>query len=311
MLHADLVVSTDDRPLQQAPDALNPVRMDIPTNPFLFRVIDALVAGIRIGNSLVGGKLVGVDRLCLGISVIRDELVKRGLVRVGDDLQANLPLPLDGSDRDGLVTTVAAAHAARLAAHISLVNLHDALQKFTVGVPHGRADTVAEVPRRLIGDVERALHLEGTDAFLALGHQVDRQKPLGQRKVCVVKNRARRNRKVIVAPVAVELLAGRDFRDDGAVAARAANASRPAKSGKPFAALVVVAVLLDELNEVNFGFHVRLRFAGCAWMRHKAMKSKKKANEMTDEELLHSLFPKKLIRKLKKVAHKARKKGKK
>ncbi len=40
-------------------------------------------------------------------------------------------------------------------------------------------------------------------------------------------------------------------------------------------------------------------------------KSKKKANEMTDEELLRSLFPKKLIRELKKVAHKARKKGKK
>jgi len=37
----------------------------------------------------------------------------------------------------------------------------------------------------------------------------------------------------------------------------------------------------------------------------------KKANEMTDKELLHSLFPKKLIRELKKVADKAKKKGKK
>ena len=40
-------------------------------------------------------------------------------------------------------------------------------------------------------------------------------------------------------------------------------------------------------------------------------KSKKKPNEMTDEELLRSLFPKKMIRALKEVAHKARKKGKK
>jgi hypothetical protein len=40
-------------------------------------------------------------------------------------------------------------------------------------------------------------------------------------------------------------------------------------------------------------------------------KSDKKANEMTDEELLHSLFPQELIRELKKVAHKARKKGQK
>lgn len=40
-------------------------------------------------------------------------------------------------------------------------------------------------------------------------------------------------------------------------------------------------------------------------------KSKKKAHEMTDKELLHDLFPKKVIAHLKKVAVKARKKGKK
>src|SRR5271156_1285075 len=40
-------------------------------------------------------------------------------------------------------------------------------------------------------------------------------------------------------------------------------------------------------------------------------KSKKKAHQMTDKELLHDLFPKKLIEKLKKIAHAARKKPKK
>lgn len=40
-------------------------------------------------------------------------------------------------------------------------------------------------------------------------------------------------------------------------------------------------------------------------------KSKKKAYEMTDAELLNDLFPKKLIKELKKIALKARKKGKK
>lgn len=40
-------------------------------------------------------------------------------------------------------------------------------------------------------------------------------------------------------------------------------------------------------------------------------KSKKKANEMTDKELLHSMFPKKVISTLKKVAMKATKKRKK
>lgn len=40
-------------------------------------------------------------------------------------------------------------------------------------------------------------------------------------------------------------------------------------------------------------------------------KSKKKdANEMTDAELLHDIFPKKIIREMKKLALKARKKSK-
>jgi hypothetical protein len=40
-------------------------------------------------------------------------------------------------------------------------------------------------------------------------------------------------------------------------------------------------------------------------------KKDKKAHEMTDKELLHDLFPKKLIKELKKVAIAARKKKKK
>jgi len=40
-------------------------------------------------------------------------------------------------------------------------------------------------------------------------------------------------------------------------------------------------------------------------------RSKKKAHEMTDKELLTDLFPAKIIRHVKKVAHAARPKGKK
>lgn len=47
------------------------------------------------------------------------------------------------------------------------------------------------------------------------------------------------------------------------------------------------------------------------WVLIFMSKSKKKAHEMTDKELLHSLFPKKVISELKKVAVKATKKTKK
>lgn len=269
MLHAYLVIRTDDRAFKQAPHAFDAVRVNITAYPFFRAVIDRLVPRVFIGDSVVSGKLVGVDRLRLWVGVVFDKLVKRFLVRILDDLKANLALALNRTDGDGLVSTVAASHSLHLAADIGFVHFHDALQKLTVGVPHRRADTVAQMPCRLIGDVQGAFHLEGGNPLLGFRHKVDRQKPLGERKVRVVEDRSGRNRKVVVAPVAVKLLSSRDFRDDATIAARATNTRGPTKCRKPLAALVIIPVLLDEFHEVNFGLHERLRFAGCAWMRHK------------------------------------------
>ena len=264
MLHANLVISADDAAFEEAPNALDAVRVNIPANPLFFRMIDALMASIRVANSFVSRKLVSVDRLRLRICVVCDELVKRGLVSVGDDLKANLAFALHGSYRDGLVSPIATAHAASLPTDVGLVHFHNAAQKLAVGVPHGSADAVAQVPSGLIGDVQGALHLESADTLLALRHEIDSEEPLGERQMRVVEDCAGRNRKMVVAPVAVKLLAGRDFRDERTTATRAANASGPAERGKPFAALVVIAVLLDQLHQVDFSLNRRNSLAGFA-----------------------------------------------
>lgn len=90
VLHADLVIRPDDRTFEQAPYALNAVRVNIPTNPLIRTVIDRLVRRIFISNANVGGKFVRVDGFRVGRGVLLNESVKRALVGVGQHLKANL-----------------------------------------------------------------------------------------------------------------------------------------------------------------------------------------------------------------------------
>ena len=251
MLHADLVVSADDAALQEAPNALDPVSVNVAAHPFLCAVVHALVPRVFIGNSEVSGKLIRIDRFRVWRGVVRDELVERGLGSVLNDLQPNLAVPLQGSDGDGLAPFVAVAHAASLSADIGLIHFHDTPQKLRIGFPHGRTDAMAQVPRGLIGDVQGAFDLQGANSFLAFGHQVNRNEPLNERKVGVVKDRAGRGRKLIAAGVALVLIALREYGDAFASAARAIHTFRPAKLSQANAALFFGAEKLNELHQID------------------------------------------------------------
>ena len=63
MLLADFVEAPDDTSLEQAPDTLYSVGVDIAYDPFVDAVVDRLVPGVIVGDADVGLELVGVDRL--------------------------------------------------------------------------------------------------------------------------------------------------------------------------------------------------------------------------------------------------------
>src|SRR5207249_8326857 len=96
----------------------------------------------------------------------------------------------------------------------------------------GSANTMAQIPCCLIGDVDSALNLKRRHALLRFGHEVDRQKPFRQRKMSIVKDRATRYRKLIATCVAVVLIALDYIRDAFRLAARTSHAFRPAQSRK-------------------------------------------------------------------------------
>ncbi len=59
--------------LEQAPNGLNGVRVNVALDPFLAEVVDVLVARVLVSNAPVGPQGVRVD----GLRVVRDNIVQR------------------------------------------------------------------------------------------------------------------------------------------------------------------------------------------------------------------------------------------
>ncbi len=131
MLRADLVERALVRPLQYAPEALDPVDVRHPVDVLADAVIDRLV--IELGHPLVGSRLVRVEggpRL----DVLADEALEGLAVRVLDHLGADLTaVAILHTDHGGLADHAAARtrqlfplgerHVLAFAADVGLVNL--------------------------------------------------------------------------------------------------------------------------------------------------------------------------------------------
>ena len=129
--------------------------------------------------------------------------------------------------------------AARLAAHVGLVHLDDAADP--AALPHGVADSVAEIPRGLVTDAEQSLHLIGRDALAGLNHQQHGGEPRLQRQVTVAEDRACRDGE-LVAALALELVAVGNGAGDIRFAPGTLDAFRPTQTLEQFPALLVGGV---------------------------------------------------------------------
>lgn len=202
MLRTDLVIGPDHRPFEQAPDVLNPVRVDIATDPFFLLVIDGLMPRILVGNPLIGRPFVRDNQFGVGRTMLFDELMERFAITRSDLLQPDLPATLGDADDQGFVLHVVprpASLAAQPAADKGFVNLDRAVELRRVVLGHGGANPVAEIPGRLVGDAEHALDLVGRHPFLGLHHEIDRYEPFLQWQMGIVEDRAGRDRELVAA----------------------------------------------------------------------------------------------------------------
>src|SRR5205823_1439288 len=260
MLDTDFMVGTDDRPLQQAPDAFDSVSMNVANNPFFCRMIYPLMLRVGVLNSPISGHFIGINRFRIWRGVIMDKLVKRRLVSLGNNLQTNLARSLDCSDCDSLVPLVATTHPSNLSANIGFIHFYNAAQKLAVNLAHGSADAMAEIPSRLVSHAKRPLDLQCRHAFLRFRHEVNGNKPLRERKVCIVKDGSACYRELIATCVAVVLVTLRDCRNAFRLAARTSHAFRPPQGGQLLSAFFVASELPEQLWKVHIGFEGFSRF---------------------------------------------------
>src|SRR5215217_1815285 len=141
------MVGTDDGPLQEAPDVLKRVRVNVAPNVFPFAVLDGFVLGVVVCYPLVGFPFVGVDSFNIPGDVLTDEAVQGLPVSSPYYLQDDVPAALQGSHNDSLVARIAAPLAFDLAAHKRFIGLYDALQELGVYLIESGTDAMAQVPR--------------------------------------------------------------------------------------------------------------------------------------------------------------------
>ena len=139
MLRGNLMIGTHDRPLEQAPNAFNGVRVNVAAHPFLLMVVDRFVLGVVVSDAAIGGPFVGHDPLSLGNGVLLDEAVKRLAVIPPLDSEPDVPAALNRTEHDRLIPLEAPPDVPAMPADVRLVNFDRSLVSASVKIGNPRA----------------------------------------------------------------------------------------------------------------------------------------------------------------------------
>lgn len=209
---ADVVIGAHHATLQQAPEAVQVRRVDVPAHIFTFRVVDALVRELTAQTG-VACMVIGRDQRHPSIHRFADEVAQRHAVRILDDFTDhvtftsnrtnNAHLPASHASDMGFLAVVA---VLVLATDIGFVYLHFAHELGKAAVLHGGSDSMAHIPGGFIRSAtDLPLDLQGTDALLALGHEVNDLEPHAQVVVGVFKDSFGNDREAVAIPSAAFL----------------------------------------------------------------------------------------------------------
>lgn len=129
MLHGNFVIGPDDAPIEQRPDALDRVGVDLPVYPLALGLVDRLMLDASgLGRELVGCELVGVESIRVPGNVLPNELPDLVSLPIAGVLKPDLTPALDGPENDRLALRTSAVPA--LPAQKGFVRLDDALWRW-------------------------------------------------------------------------------------------------------------------------------------------------------------------------------------
>lgn len=239
---ADVVIGADHATLQQAPEAIEVRRVDVSTHILPLGVVHSLVWELPIEAS-IARMFIGRDQGDVFAHGLPDETAQRDPVGILNDLADHIPLASNRADDADFVAARASLQALLvpvavliLAADVGFVYLNFAHEFGKAPILHRGADTVAHIPGGFVRSAaDLPLNLQGTDALLALRHEVDHLEPDAKVIVRVFKHGLGDNGEAIaIASTAFLALAdpvkglGLQLIDFAIAATRAFHAIRPA-----------------------------------------------------------------------------------
>lgn len=220
MLFAQMMIRTNDRPLDEAPHRFDSVRSAISIDPLLFSMIDLIVQRFTEIDSLVVGMRIGVNAVHIRPHHVIQEFLNPRVGYSLFDAKAHSATALESAHDARLITDKRRSAPARFPAVPCLVVFDCSFQRSRIHFFHRVANAMAQIPRRLVtADSQRAHHLVRGHSFFCLRHQVDGEKPRIQRQVRIMENRLRRNAELIAAFRALEFFLRFQPTDCGMLAA--------------------------------------------------------------------------------------------
>jgi hypothetical protein len=258
-LYAD--VGSLDRALEERPEVLHAVGVDLPLDVLLGVVDDAVdVFGAEVGVGLEGVS----EHLGARLDVL-PHLGSHGLLPdVGDDLRLDLAVPVlavafqephDGhlahaTSAGDLDRALALVHEPGLAADESLVHFDLARHLVERACLDRETDAVGHEPGGLLRDAEIAGDLVGADAVLAVHDEPQGGQPLFQGDRAVLENSPDLGRELLLAALALPQPPGREEGSLGRLAAGAGHgAIRPAQLDHESQAGVGIGEELDGIQQ--------------------------------------------------------------
>src|SRR5712692_11052703 len=103
MLDRQLMISARNRPLEQAPDVFNAVRMNVATDILFGLMVDDLMLRIVICNPAIGIVIIRDNDFCIGSRMVINKPMQRLPICSINDLQPILSASLNHADDDALV----------------------------------------------------------------------------------------------------------------------------------------------------------------------------------------------------------------
>jgi hypothetical protein len=199
MFDRNLVIGTNDGPLQETPNVLYGVGVNIATDILFDGVVDRLVPCVFVSNAPVRSPVVSIVSLGVIGGCFGNKLVKGLTGPIWGQLENDLPFPLYGSNDYGLVAGEPTPLSVSLTADIGFIEFDDAPELDGRRFVHSGSDTVAEIPSGFVGHVDGTLDLVGGNRLFGLNHQICCQKPLSKGQMGVLEDRPRSDRELVVA----------------------------------------------------------------------------------------------------------------